>query len=157
MTKTKDSTFFENKLIDFIAEPDPLFPMMQWLTEQLMEIEVSKKANAQKNIHSADRKTYRCGPRLLRFDTRFGIEHIRASQVGKFSTGLDDMVQEFRMGPIEEDGLKDSLQFYSSFDSFIWSNLSSKLRTWLDTKHVHTIQFEFINKKNLDEVLLYSK
>jgi len=25
MTKTKDSTFFENKLLDFIAEPDPLF------------------------------------------------------------------------------------------------------------------------------------
>jgi hypothetical protein len=46
MTKTKDSTFFENKLLDFIAEPDPLFSMMQWLTEQLMEIEVSKKANA---------------------------------------------------------------------------------------------------------------
>ena len=45
-TKTKDSTFFENKLLDFIAEPDPLFTMMQWLTEQLMEIEVSKKANA---------------------------------------------------------------------------------------------------------------
>jgi hypothetical protein len=30
MTKTKDSTFFENKLLDFIAEPDPLFCMMQW-------------------------------------------------------------------------------------------------------------------------------
>ncbi len=46
MTKTKDSTFFENKLLDFIAEPDPLFSMMQWITEQLMEIEVSKKTNA---------------------------------------------------------------------------------------------------------------
>jgi hypothetical protein len=42
MTKTKDSTFFENKLLEFIAEPDPLFSMMQWITEQLMEIEVSK-------------------------------------------------------------------------------------------------------------------
>lgn len=41
MTKTKDNTFFENKLLDFISEPDPLFSMMQWLTEQLMEIEVS--------------------------------------------------------------------------------------------------------------------
>jgi hypothetical protein len=50
MTKTKDSTFFENKLLDFIAEPDPLFSMMQWITEQLMEIEVSKKANAKKGF-----------------------------------------------------------------------------------------------------------
>lgn len=76
MTKTKDSTFFENKLLDFIAEPDPLFSMMQWITEQLMEIEVSKKANAQKGVHSSERKTYRCGTRLRRFDTRLGTEYV---------------------------------------------------------------------------------
>lgn len=76
MTKTKDSTFFENKLLDFIAEPDPLFSMMQWLTEQLMEVEVSKKANAPKGIHSSERKTYRCGTRLRRFDTRLGTMYL---------------------------------------------------------------------------------
>lgn len=76
MTKTKDSTFFENKLLDFIAEPDPLFSMMQWLTEQLMEIEVSKKANAHKGVHSNERKTYRCGTRLRRFDTRLGTMYL---------------------------------------------------------------------------------
>lgn len=76
MTKTKDSTFFENKLLDFIAEPDPLFAMMQWLTEQLMEIEVSKKANAKKGVHSVERKTYRCGNRLRRFDTRLGTMYL---------------------------------------------------------------------------------
>ena len=76
MTKTKDTTFFENKLLDFIAEPDPLFAMMQWLTEQLMEIEVSKKANAKKGVHSAERKTYRCGNRLRRFDTRLGTMYL---------------------------------------------------------------------------------
>ncbi len=43
MTKTKDSTFFENKLLDIIAEPDPLYSMMQWLTEQLMEMKCRKK------------------------------------------------------------------------------------------------------------------
>src|SRR5574344_792029 len=75
-TKTKDTTFFENKLLDFIAEPDPLFSMMQWLTEQLMEIEVSKKANAQKGVHSTERKTYRCGTRLRRFDTRLGTMYL---------------------------------------------------------------------------------
>ena len=76
MTKTKDITFFENKLLDFIAEPDPLFSMMQWITEQLMEIEVSKKANAQKGVHSSERKTYRCGTRLRRFDTRLGTMYL---------------------------------------------------------------------------------
>jgi transposase-like protein len=76
MTKTKDSTFFENKLWDFIAEPDPLFSMMQWITEQLMEIEVSKKTNAQKGVHSTEGKTYRCGTRLRRFDTRLGTMYL---------------------------------------------------------------------------------
>ena len=76
MTKTKDSTFFENKLLDFITEPDPLFTMMQWLTEQLMEIEVSKKANAHKGVHSTERKTYRSGTRLRRFDTRLGTMYL---------------------------------------------------------------------------------
>lgn len=76
MTKTKDTTFFENKLLEFITESDPLFAMMQWLTEQLMEIEVSKKANAKKGVHSAERKTYRCGTRLRRFDTRLGTMYL---------------------------------------------------------------------------------
>jgi putative transposase len=76
MTKTKDTTFFENKLLEFITESDPLFAMMQWLTEQLMEIEVSKKANAKKGVHSAERKTYRCGNRLRRFDTRLGTMYL---------------------------------------------------------------------------------
>jgi len=76
MTKSKDSTFIENKLLDFIGEPDPLFAMMQWLTEQLMEIEGSKKANAPKGVHRADRKAYRCGTRLRRFDTRLGTMYL---------------------------------------------------------------------------------
>jgi len=46
--------------------------MMQWLTERLMEIEVSKKVNAEKGEHSSERTTYRCATRLRRFDTRLG-------------------------------------------------------------------------------------
>lgn len=76
MTKTKDTTFFEKKLLDFIAEQDPLYAMMQWLVEQLMEIEVSKKANAKKGIHSKERKTYRSGTRLRRYDTRLGTMYL---------------------------------------------------------------------------------
>ena len=78
---TKDSTFFENKLLDFIAEPDPLFSMMQCITEQLMEIEVSKKANAQKVVHSSERKTYRFGTRLRRLDSRLGTMYLLNSKL----------------------------------------------------------------------------
>jgi transposase-like protein len=49
---------------------------MQWITEQLMEIEVSKKTNVQKGVHSSERKTYRCGTRLRRFDTRLGTMYL---------------------------------------------------------------------------------
>lgn len=45
---TNDSTFFENELLEFIGEPGPLSDMMRWLAEQLMEIEVPKKASPRK-------------------------------------------------------------------------------------------------------------
>jgi len=53
-----------------LPKPDPLYAMMQWLTEKLMEIEVSKKVNAEKGVYSTERTTYRCGTRLQRLDTR---------------------------------------------------------------------------------------
>jgi len=31
MTKTKDTTFFENKLLDFVTAHDPMLEMMQWM------------------------------------------------------------------------------------------------------------------------------
>lgn len=36
MTKTKDTTFFESKLLEFIAEEDTLLSMLQWMTQKLM-------------------------------------------------------------------------------------------------------------------------
>lgn len=72
MTKTKDTTFFENKLLQFITEDDPLLAMLQWVTDKLVEVEVAQKANSLKGKHSRDRTTYRCGTRVRRFDTRLG-------------------------------------------------------------------------------------
>lgn len=72
MTKTKDITFFENKLLQFITEDDPLLAMLQWVTDKLVEVEVAQKVNSLKGKHSKDRTTYRCGTRVRRFDTRLG-------------------------------------------------------------------------------------
>ncbi|GAB1481417.1 hypothetical protein MASR2M78_02320 [Treponema sp.] len=52
MTKTKDTTFFENKLLQFITEDDPLLAMLQWVTDKLVEVEVAQKVNSQKGKHS---------------------------------------------------------------------------------------------------------
>ena len=68
MTKTKDTAFFENKLLEFVTEADPLFSMLQWVTEKLIEIEVSKKVGAVKGKHEPNRTTSRCGTRVRRFE-----------------------------------------------------------------------------------------
>jgi transposase-like protein len=41
-----------------------------------MEIEVSKKLNAEKGVHISERTTYRCGTRLRCFDTRLGTMYL---------------------------------------------------------------------------------
>jgi len=53
---TNDNTFFENELLEFIGEPGPLSDMMRWLAEQLMEIEVPKKASAPKGVRSQNER-----------------------------------------------------------------------------------------------------
>ena len=72
MTKTKDTTFFENKLLQFITEEDPLLAMLQWVADKLVEVEVAQKVNSIKGKHTKERTTYRCGTRVRRFDTRLG-------------------------------------------------------------------------------------
>jgi len=72
MTKTKDTTFFESKLLEFITEADPLLAMLQWVTDKLVEVEVARKVNSIKGKHTSERSTYRCGTRVRRFDTRLG-------------------------------------------------------------------------------------
>jgi len=72
MTKTKDTTFFESKLLEFITEADPLLAMLQWVTDKLVEVEVTRKVNSIKGKHTSERSTYRCGTRVRRFDTRLG-------------------------------------------------------------------------------------
>ena len=46
MAKKNDTTFFENKLLDFVTAKDPLLEMLQWVMDKFMEIEVAHKTGA---------------------------------------------------------------------------------------------------------------
>jgi transposase-like protein len=46
--------------------------MLQWTTQQLMQIEAKNKVGAEKGKHTPDRRTYFSGYRWRRFDTRLG-------------------------------------------------------------------------------------
>jgi len=76
MTKKKDTTFFENKLLEFITEEDPLLEMLKWVTEKLVEVEVAHKVKAEKGKHTNERLGYRSGTRVRRFDTRLGTIYL---------------------------------------------------------------------------------
>ena len=56
--------------------------MLKWLTEQLMEIEVtSLKTQVEKGAHDTERKTYRNGYRVRRWDTRMGTIYLTIPKV----------------------------------------------------------------------------
>ena len=76
MAKKDDTTFFENKLLDFVTAKDPILEMLQWVMDKFMEIEVAHKTGVEKGIHSENRTGYRCGYRIRRFDTRVGTVYL---------------------------------------------------------------------------------
>ena len=41
MAKKSDTTFFENKLLDFVTAKDPMLEMLQWVMDKFMKIEVA--------------------------------------------------------------------------------------------------------------------
>ena len=81
MAKKNDTTFFENKLLDFVTAKDPLLEMLQWVMDKFMEIEVARKTGAQKGIHCQTRTSSRCGYRIRRFDTRLGTVYLSVPKV----------------------------------------------------------------------------
>jgi hypothetical protein len=64
MAGRKHTDYYKKLLLDFIAEPDPLFSMLQWLTQRMMELESQSKAGAPKGKHCAERKTHFSGTRV---------------------------------------------------------------------------------------------
>ena len=72
MAKTNLITYFQKLLLQFITEQDPLLAMLQWLTEQLVQLESEVKVGAPKCTHSESRSTHFSGYQVRRFDTRLG-------------------------------------------------------------------------------------
>ncbi|MBN2860550.1 MAG: transposase [Sphaerochaetaceae bacterium] len=78
MTKKKSTKYFEEKLLGFITEDDPMLAILQWVTEKMIKVEV-----AQKGKHSTERTGYLSGTRVRRFDTRMGTMYLTIPKVRK--------------------------------------------------------------------------
>lgn len=83
MTTSDANRFFEEKLLSFITDEDPMLSMLQWVTEKLIEIEVAHKVGAKKGKHSKERTTHLSGTRVRRFDTRMGTMYLTIPKLRK--------------------------------------------------------------------------
>ena len=68
--------FFNTKVAEFLFSDDPIFEMLSWLLSEFMKAESENLVGAEKNQHSANRKTYFSGYRPRRFDTRLGTFYL---------------------------------------------------------------------------------
>ena len=66
-----------------MLEDDPLYAMLQWMTEKIMQLEAEQKVGAQKGMHSTERTTHFSGNRLRRFDTRLGTMYLLVPKLRK--------------------------------------------------------------------------
>jgi transposase-like protein len=76
MARRNLSTVFKSLLLQFVAEQDPLLSMLEWVTQQLMEVEAENKVGVEKGKHSTERNTHFSGHRVRRFDTRLGTSYL---------------------------------------------------------------------------------
>ena len=83
MAKRNDTEYFKRKLLEFIAEEDPLLTMMQWILDQLMQMEAEGKVGAAKGEHNGSRTTHFSGRRVRRFDTRLGTMYLLIPKLRK--------------------------------------------------------------------------
>ena len=75
--------YFKRALLEFVLEDDPLYAMLQWMTEKIMQLEAEQKVGAQKGTHSTERTTHFSGNRLRRFDTRMGTMYLLVPKLRK--------------------------------------------------------------------------
>ena len=81
MAQRKDTTNFSGFLFRFLGTEDPMLNMLEWLCEQMMEVEVSNKIGADKHEQSKERTSHRCGFRPRRLDTRMGTIYLMVPKV----------------------------------------------------------------------------
>jgi transposase-like protein len=63
-------------LLQFMTEDDPMFAMLKWFFEKLMEAEVDTKINAAKSERADERSGYRSGYRVRCYDTRLDTMYV---------------------------------------------------------------------------------
>ncbi len=80
MTYPNSTITFEQMLLKFMSEQDPMLAMLQWLCEQMMEAEVSAKIQAQKSERTKERTGYRSGYRV---HTRMGTMYLFVPKLRK--------------------------------------------------------------------------
>ncbi|MCX6089936.1 MAG: hypothetical protein NTX88_06150 [Candidatus Atribacteria bacterium] len=57
MVKSNDTQYFKKLLMEFIGEPDPMYSMLEWITQKMMELESESKVGALKGQHPSERNT----------------------------------------------------------------------------------------------------
>ena len=76
MARKDFSIILKSLLMQFISEQDPLLSMLEWMANQLMQMEAENKVGAEKGKHSQKRSTHFSGYRVRRFDTRLGTTYL---------------------------------------------------------------------------------
>ncbi len=83
MTKNNNKEYFKKLLTEFVLEEDPLYEMLHWMTQMLIQCEAESLVGAEKGKHSEKRNTHFSGTRLRRFDTRMGTMYLVIPKVRK--------------------------------------------------------------------------
>jgi transposase-like protein len=83
MAYHKNTVSLEKMLLKFLGEPDPMLSMLEWLCEEMMEVEVNNKLGAGKGEHAPKRIGYRSETRIRRFDTRIGTMYLLVPKIRK--------------------------------------------------------------------------
>jgi transposase-like protein len=83
MAHTNHTPFLKKMLLAFMTEPDPLYAMLEWLTNELMKLEAENKVGAHKGEHCPTRTTHFSGTRVRRFDTRLGTIYLLVPKLRK--------------------------------------------------------------------------
>jgi putative transposase len=83
MAKLNYIEYFKRALLEFMSENDPLYAMLQWMTEKIMQMEAEQKVGATKGTHTTERNTYFSGNRVRRFDTRLGTIYLVVPKLRK--------------------------------------------------------------------------
>ena len=76
MARNHYKEVFRKVLLGFISEQDPVLAMLEWVAQQMMQIEAEAKVGAKKGEHSKERRTYFSGTRVRRMDTRLGTLYL---------------------------------------------------------------------------------